>query len=181
MRPKPEKRNSEADQAFIDQHGKEMRVVDGRLVWEGKPLLAGIPWQLPPEPERCFSQRIAKDDDGNPILNGELEPLQLRCPKWRVTGGPFCLEHSGGSNTVQKLVREQLLSSAAAAAARLADIALKTNDPGDALKAINSILDRVGIRPGVEIVTEVPAYQQILKEMFEAKNGEGQVPNAEEA
>lgn len=174
----PSSGNSLADGDFIREHSRELRIFEGQLVWSGMTVDFGSPYQLPPPDHRCTHATTVRDSEGNAVLNAELAELKRQCPKWALRAafhprrGPttslFCIEHSGGSSAIQNAVREMLLSASPAIAGAL--IAEATNpdaSPADRIKALNSVLDRAGIKVGVEVSPDVPAWQQLFRSWTE--------------
>lgn len=160
----PRPSNSAADREFIQANLDQFLHKDGSLVWSGIDLDIGNPYQLPPPHLRCTMSRGLRDDEGGAILNRDLVPLIHRCPKWAMNGANRCVDHAQGSKAVMDAVRERIASDANAYYAELRRIALdRTASDGDRIKAINSMLDRGGLKPGVEISADKDSWGELYQ------------------
>lgn len=170
----PDLRNSKADREFIKAHADQFLHKDGSLVWSGRAEDIGHPYQLPPPHLRCRAERPMRDDEGGAILDADLAPLIRRCPKWAMTGSDRCVEHAKGSKAVMDLVRERIASDANAYYAELRRIAFdREASDADRIKAINSMLDRGGLKAGVEVSADKDSWAE-LYHMITGEGGDGE-------
>ena len=170
----PRPANSAGDREFIKAHADQFLHKDGSLVWSGKSEDIGHPYQLPPPHMRCGTARGIRDDEGGPILDRDLIPLIQRCPNWAMSGADRCVDHAKGSKSVMDKVRERIVSDANVYYSELRRIALDRNaSDADRIKAINSMLDRGGLKAGVEVSADKDSWA----ELYHMISGEAQDGN----
>lgn len=162
--------NSQEDKVFIEQAAVagELKAVDGHLIWSGRSEDLLHPYQVPTDERRCRHVRQMKDDLGQPILDVDLNPLKERCPKWAMLGANICVKHAKGSKAVMDEAREMIAGAAPALVGQLIKDALDdshTSSASDRIKAINSLLDRFGLRGGIEVGPDMPAWREIMEEL----------------
>lgn len=162
--------NTAQDKAFIEQAAVsgELRHWDGHIVWSGKSEDLLHPYQVPDDGRRCRHLRQMKDDLGQPILDVDREPLKERCPNWAMLGANICVQHAKGSKAVMDEARLMIAGAAPALVGQLIRDALDTSlhaNASDRIKAINSLLDRFGLRGGIEVGPDMPAWREIMDEL----------------
>lgn len=184
---KTNKGNIPADDAFIEwmqeYHGLEVldpKDEDNALPFAAKLRFAGTkdqpgsPWMIPPPGKRCRGTAYVRDPDGDYILDKDDQRIQRPCYNWPMRGTTVCLSHGGGVTRVKKAAIERLASALDAATGALIKIALNENESAkDRIKAIENIMDRVGVRGGTEIDIKDPGYLDVVKGLFEGKRGAG--------
>lgn len=145
--------------------------------WDGDANNEGNPWMIPPPHNSCRGKAYVRDGDGNYIIDKASKTRIMRpCWNWPMKGSTVCLYHGGGPERVRKKAMERLLSGVDAATGELLKVALNP-DTEDKVKvqAINSILDRAGLRGGVDITVDaVPEWQKMLKDMFDGKQAQAE-------
>lgn len=160
----PRPQNTAADRDFINAHADQFRHIDGKLIWSGRSEDIGHPEQLPPPHLRCSAERKLRDDEGGEILDVDRNPLVDRCPSWAILGGSRCVGHLKGSKSVMDGVRERIAMDANAFYQELRRIALNTAAAdADRIKALNSLLDRGGLKAGVEISADTDSWAALHK------------------
>lgn len=171
--PPARPRNTQADRDFISAHKGVLRVNDnGMLTWDGKPAdldraRLGSPYLLPPADYRCHHERTMRDDAGEPILDADSVPLYERCTAWAILGAGLCPAHAGRSGGVAAAVRERFLLAADAVGGEMIALALdRTAADKDRLAAQREVLDRAGVRGGVELTADVPGWTKVLKSLM---------------
>lgn len=167
--------NTKIDQAWIERHrdelielGEEEEVPFGvRYRWAGlAPTLAGE--FMVGEDRPCVGRAFVRDHEGRKIIDANGSLLTRPCAKPSMNGGVACASHGGLTPQSLASAKARLLAAADSVVARLIGLALSPDVlDADAIKAINSILDRAGIRAGVDIDIKTPEWQEMLKEMFE--------------
>lgn len=145
------------------------------LRWTGKDLDVGAYWQLPPEGRRCNARSKVRDAEGRYIIDGATgRPLEKPCARWPIRGARVCVPHGGGQEAVKRAAQFRLLGAADELVGQLINIALDTSvEPSDRVRAINSALDRIGIRGGQEIQVNVPKWQQMLQDVWQEDQDAG--------
>lgn len=179
---KTNKGNIPADEGFIEwmEENQVLEVLDekaqdenalpfaAKLRFSGKRDEEGSPWSIPPGGRRCRGKAYVRDEDGDYIVDINNERIQRPCYNWPMKGMGVCLSHGGGVTRVKKKAIERLVSALDAASGALIKIALDESiEPKVRVQAINSIMDRVGVRGGMEIDVKEPGYLDVLKNLFE--------------
>lgn len=159
--------NTAADKDFIAQAAAtgDLKVWDNHLVWSGRTQDLMHPYQVPPDERRCRWMRQMRDDDGNQILDMDHQPLKERCPKWAMLGANICVQHAKGSKAVMDEMRDMLAGAGPALLSQLIHDGLNAVTAADRIKAINSALDRFGLRGGIEVGPDMPAWKEIMEEL----------------
>lgn len=179
--------NSPKDEAFIEwmeDHG-ELTPIDPEELgvpwpamtqWSGLAEDKGNPWMIPPPGKRCNGKAYVRDADGNYIMDSDNPPKRIMrpCYNWPMKGASVCIKHGGGIERVRRGAMERLIGALDATTGALIELALSP-DTEDKVKiqAINSILDRTGLKGGVEIDVSVPGWQEALKDLFQGKYNKG--------
>lgn len=149
-------------------------MTDGLLQWSGFTEDIGSPYQVPPDEKRCTYGRILHDDDGGPILDAVGAILKRRCDAWAMIGTGLCIDHANGSAAVQNAARQRILAAADAVVGALTAIALDPEEKAtDRIKALNSLLDRAGIRGGIEVNGEIKGFEKVLQILMDEESGRG--------
>lgn len=161
----------EGDSEFLARELQNTRIdaETGLLVWSGRSCDIAASFQAPPDKMRCIETFAVLDDDNNPVLDMDRSPLRRRCEGWQVLGGLKCIEHLGGRAKVISKAQERLVNAADAMTGMLIDMAmgvgLGATDAATQLRAINSVLDRAGIKAGVEINHTIAPWQEMLEKL----------------
>jgi hypothetical protein len=167
--------NSPSDQAWIDKHLAELRPVDEdedvpfgvRTKWSGKAEDAGSEFQIPPDDRRCVGEAFVRDVEGRRILDAEGKLITRHCSGWRMKGSTVCFKHGGGTEASLNAARRRLVAAVDPAIGHLVEILVSRNtETGDRLKAIAQILDRAGVRGGMDVHVANPEWQGLLKDLF---------------
>jgi hypothetical protein len=168
-------RNTARDREFIADHAREFKVYEGQLVWSGRAEDIGSPFQLPPDDARCTHTVTRRDDEGKAILDADLQELKVRCPKWGMILGDgrttlhVCVDHAGGLSAVKLAAQERAAAAADAIMGSMVDMALDKNlAPADRIRAGEKVLDRAGIRGGIEVSPDIPGWQKVISDYMAA-------------
>lgn len=97
-----------------------------------------------------------------------------RCKKPAIRGGTVCKSHGGAAAHVAKKARERLLELSEPAVVQLNRIltAQGTSD-SDRLRAIQMVLDRTGLGPGVTVEHEVRPWEITMQHVFKQSTDVG--------
>lgn len=140
--------------------------------WSGNAEDEGNPWMVPPPHASCAGKAYIRDADGNYVMDSSTPPKRVMrpCWNWPMKGSTVCIKHGGGIERVRKGAMERLASALDATTGELIKLAL-SNETEDKVKiqAINSILDRTGLKGGIEIDIQTPGWQEALKDLFSGK------------
>lgn len=167
--------NTSIDQKFVREHEEEFTLIPdidevpfgARMQWSGKAADVGSMMMVPSPERKCIGRAFIRDEEGRRIIDADGLVLTRPCNKWRMHGSLVCSHHGGLTDGGLAIAKRRLQESADSVVGKLIRIALgkKTID-GDAIKAINSILDRAGIRAGSDLQIDTPVWQEMLGELF---------------
>lgn len=147
---------------------------------------------LPAEPRnrnvKCKGRTVIRhsrthDDPelrGQPILDDDGARQYRPCEAYGAHGTDYCSAHGGSAPQTIAAAKRELSLGALEFAEALRAIAKDERIPAETrIKAINSGLDRIGIRTGMDVSVETPGWQKMLAEEFGASSEDGE-PAAEE-
>jgi hypothetical protein len=183
--------NCKVDQRWIAEIGDDIVEVDqedlkklwDEIYWDIKYQFQGLAEEVEPayfeEARRgtrvCSGVSYIRDSRGGYIIDLEGVRLQRPCLRNPALGAAVCLRH--GAQTPH--VRAAAIARLSHAAEKAANTLITLTDPRDELgeivdqrvrkSAADSVLDRVGIRAGVEVEVEVPGYKKVMEKMFGAE------------
>lgn len=172
--------NTLLDQAWVREHEQEFTLISdldevpfgARLQWDGSANDVGSSFVIPTPERRCVGRAYIRDAEGRRIIDKDGLVLTRPCVKWRMKGSLVCTHHGGLTDGGLAVAKRRLQESADSVVGRLVAIALNGDTlDGDAIKAINSILDRAGIRAGSEVEVNTPVWQEMLGELFGEDKG----------
>lgn len=104
---------------------------------------------------------------GDPILDEDGRRQYRPCEAFGAHGTDYCTAHGGSApQTIAAAKRELSLGALEFAEALRAIASDERIPPETRIKAINSGLDRIGIRTGVDVALEAPGWQKMLAEEF---------------
>lgn len=171
--------NIDQDEAFLQwmEKNQVLEVLDpkeseelpfaAKLRFNGDADDEGSPWQIPPPGKRCAGRSFVRDKDGDYVIDESGKRLTRPCYIWPILGGKVCIKHGGGVHRVKAAALERLVSALDAASGELIKIAMDQEvDPKVRVQAINSIMDRTGVRTGVEVDIRDPGYVDVLRDAF---------------
>lgn len=115
--------------------------------------------------------RYEHDDDehrkGDPILDYDGARQYRPCLAWAANGTEHCVAHGGNAPSAINAARRGMALATPNAFEVLRLIAEDERAPWDSrIKAASGILDRAGVRAGIEIGLEAPKWQGVLAKMF---------------
>ncbi len=149
-----------------------------RMRFTGDPYAEGSPWQIPPEGGRCRGKARVRDAEGNYVLGPDMEPILRPCDKWPIRGAAVCTAHGGSTEKVMMAAKMRLLAAADAITGALIHMAMDNKVPArDRITACNSILDRIGLTPGINVEVEVKPWQALL-DRLQKQSGASALPAA---
>lgn len=121
---------------------------------------------------RCSGAAYVRDDRGGYIIDLDAVRIMRPCLMSPRYGSNVCPKHGGEIGHVKKAAQVRLAMASDNAAATLVNLSRPTDELGNVveqaqrIKAASNVLDRVGIRAGVEVEVTAPAYQQIMDGLF---------------
>lgn len=115
---------------------------------------------------------------GDPILDEDYARQYRPCIAWAANGTDYCSAHGGTTPAAINTAKRTIALATPNAAEVLQRIALDERQPAsERIKAAVQLLDRGGVRPGVDVSLETPGYMQVLNKLF----GRGEEDEAEES
>lgn len=135
--------------------------------WTGQTGDVGAFWQLPPEDRRCTAKAKIRDAEGRVVIDSDNNPVYRPCAGWAILGGKVCVRHGGGIERVRAAAQLRLAGAADRLIGELIAIALDAEEEGKTrVQAINSALDRAGIKTGTDVKVELPGWQKVLQDAW---------------
>ena len=118
---------------------------------------------------------------GQPILNEDGLRQYRPCSAWAANGTDYCSAHGGTTPAAINAAKRTIALATPGAAEVLQEILHDNSQTADArIKAAIQILDRGGVRPGVDVSVETPGWQKVLGKMFGSSTQDDE-PEAVEA
>lgn len=150
--------------------------------WTGKPEDFGSSWQLPEEEGRCKARSKVRDGEGRYVIGQDNKALLRPCRRWAIRGGNVCVTHGGGLARVRAAASMRLAGAADGLIGALIKIAMdNTVDPKARVQAINSALDRAGVKATIDFTVESPSWEKMLGKMFGEWNDDAEDDDDDEA
>lgn len=147
--------------------------------------------ELPDEPRnrrvKCKGRTVIRyqHDEGDhrkgdPILDEEYARQYRPCAAWAANGTEHCTAHGGATPAAIAAAKRTI----ALATPNAADVLQRLlNDervpPETRLKAATQLLDRGGIRTGIDVSVDTPGWQQLMADMFGKPSSEDEPPAGE--
>lgn len=104
---------------------------------------------------------------GQPILDEDGRRQYQPCGNWASIGSDVCASHGGNAPQVIAAAKKQLALATHNIAIALENIALDERiAPEVRIRAAAQVMDRAGIRAGVDLSIETPKWQKMLAEEF---------------
>lgn len=129
--------------------------------------IPGHYWNWPLEDDRCEATAFLRDNQGHYILGSNNHQLKRPCARQKILGGNVCISHGGGIERVRKAAELRLVGAADSLIGALINIALDAKQDGRArVQAINSALDRAGIKGVTQVEIDIPLYKDVAKDLF---------------
>lgn len=116
---------------------------------------------------RCTGKSVVRDHQNNPILDADNARQYKPCENWAANGTDRCMKHGGSFEPTVIAAKRILLYGASDMVEILRRIATdETAAHADRVRAINSYLDRAGIRAGMDVNVDAPKWQSVLGKLF---------------
>lgn len=116
---------------------------------------------------KCKGRSVIRDLKNIPILGPDNERQYKPCESYGANGTDFCGKHGGQLEPTIAAAKRRLLHGADELVEVLKRLALdESQAAADRVRAINSYLDRAGIRAGMDVSVDVPKWQNVLGKMF---------------
>ena len=123
-------------------------------------------------PSPCIARAYLRDKQGRYVIDADNEALTRPCLRPATPGADVCVVHGGYIPQVKAAARARLALASDMVVGRMLEIALNPKTAHkDAIAAMNSVLDRAGIKSGFEIDVTMPQWQQGLRKLFEGEYG----------
>jgi hypothetical protein len=129
-------------------------------------------WRGTSKDPRCNGTAYIRDMRGGYIIDCEWERLKRPCLNRPAKGTVVCHSHGAKIPQVRAAAQRVLAEAAEVVALRLVgltDFADEKENPiahKDRISASNSVLDRAGVKGGVEVEITTPGYKKVMDLMF---------------
>lgn len=161
------------DDVIYQWSGFADEIDENFFLWYRRPLKATG------EIRRCSGEAYIRDERGGYILDAEWHRIRRPCLANPSTGATVCQSHGGRIPAVRAKAQRVITEASEVVALRLVGLTATKDEDGDTIEhkvrlaAANSVLDRAGIKGGVEIEVTLPGYKKIMGAMFGAEEAEG--------
>jgi hypothetical protein len=120
------------------------------------------------ESRKCNGTAYIRDMRGGYIVDAEWERLRRPCLARPARGTVVCHSHGAKIPQVVASAKRVLAEASEIVALRLVGMTAERFDGDEKVRlgAINSVLDRAGVKAGVEVEITTPGYKKVLEEMF---------------
>lgn len=183
--------NAPCDRDWIVEIGDDLTKIDPNslgddIFWDVALRFEGYASEVDPEffeyyrrgSRKCSGTAYIRDERGGYILDWDDVRLTRPCLAPPMHGSAVCHKHGGETAHIKNAARNRLDRAAEMAANTLIVLAQPHTEDGELveqnvrLKAANSVLDRVGIKPGVEVEVQIPGYKKVLQDLFSDDNAD---------
>lgn len=118
----------------------------------------------------CTGTSYVRDKEGRYVVDMDNAVLTRPCMRAAVKGSTVCPPHGGKLPQTKAAARARLEGVADQVVERLLGVAFDPlADPKVIVQACAQLLDRAGIKGGVEIDITLPGWQEGLKALFEGQ------------
>ena len=117
---------------------------------------------------QCTGTAYIRDRRGGYIVDAEWQRLRRPCLGNPGKGATVCHAHGSQIPVVKAAAQQRLAEASEIVALRLIGLTTTGEDDKVKLAAMNSVLDRAGIKGTVEIEVTTPGYKKVMLEMFGA-------------
>lgn len=127
---------------------------------------------LRPGQRRCNGTAYVRDQSGMYIIDQQWERITRPCLSYPARGTVVCHAHGAKIPQVKAAAERVLAEAAEVVALRLVGLTGTVDEIKQAidqkvrLAAMNSVLDRVGIKGGSTVEVQLPGYKKVLESMF---------------
>jgi hypothetical protein len=121
-------------------------------------------------PKKCNAPAYIRDQRGGYVVDAEWQRLRRQCVSRPARGANVCYAHGSQIPVVKAAAQRRLAEASEVIAMRLINMTdpKEMEDAKVRLGAINSALDRAGIKGTVEVEITTPGFQRVLEKMFGA-------------
>jgi hypothetical protein len=129
---------------------------------------------------KCTGTAYIRDETGMYIADNDWQRLTRPCLSLPMKGGPVCHAHGAKIPQVVAAAQRRLAEASEVAALRLIGLTGVRDEenvrvrPQDRIAAIGSVLDRAGVKGGVEVDVKATGFQKVLADLFGAEEPDAQ-------
>lgn len=124
---------------------------------------------------KCTGTSYIRDESGMYIADNDWQRLTRPCLSFPAKGGTVCHAHGAKIPVVQAAAQRRLAEASEVVALRLVGLTKVRDEenvrirPQDRIAAAASVLDRAGVKGGVEVDVKATGFQQVLSDLFGAE------------
>lgn len=124
------------------------------------------------EVRKCNGTAYIRDERGGYVIDAEWNRLTRQCIGRPARGADVCYSHGAQVPAVKAAAVRRLAEASEIVAMRLIGMTAANDEIGtpidhkDRISASNSVLDRVGIKAGMDVQITAPGFQRVLERMF---------------
>lgn len=123
---------------------------------------------------RCSGTAYVRDQTGMYVIDAEWRRLTRPCLRGSSRGTTVCHVHGAQIPVVKAAAERALAEASEVVAHRLIRLTGDAEDEKVRLAAMNSVLDRAGIKGGMTVEVVTPGYQKVLDRMFSGEGDDGE-------
>lgn len=125
-------------------------------------------WRGKPDDVRCNGTAYIRDMRGAYIVDCDWQRLTRPCLNRPAKGTVVCHAHGAKIPAVKAAAQRVIAEASEIVALRLVGLTdpHKEEDSKVRLGAINSVLDRAGIKGGVEVEVTMPGFKKVMLDLF---------------
>lgn len=127
---------------------------------------------IPAGRRRCNGTAYVRDERGGYVIDADWNRLTRPCLAAAARGTVICHSHGAKIPQVRAAAEKVLADAAEIVAMRLVGLTGATDENAesiahkDRISAANSVLDRAGIKGGVNVEVSTPGFKNVLERMF---------------
>jgi len=120
----------------------------------------------------CNGEAYIRDEASMYIADNDWNRIKRPCLAVPIKGGMVCLKHGGSIPAVLEAAKQRLQEASEVAAMRLIRLTGVRDEenvrvrPQDRIAAIGSVLDRAGIKGGVQVDLKATGFERVLSDLF---------------
>lgn len=150
--------------------------------WDGYASELDETWYEPyyrSKERRCTGTAYIRDETGMYIADNDWQRLTRPCLSLPIRGGVVCHAHGAKIPVVVAAAARRLAEASEVTALKLIGMTNVRDEeqirirPQDRIIAMNSVLDRAGVKSAIELEVSASGFQQVLTDLFGTESSDG--------